>query len=109
MITEKQIDKALDFLRESASSAAEARGKRLVREQWIKVVLAEEMKAHPDLPVSAQEREARCSPRYADALEAFRASVVLDEEMRFKREAAAALIEAWRTYEATRRYEGKAY
>jgi hypothetical protein len=108
-ITLDDVDSALAFLRDRAVEAAEARATRIYMESWVKSALAIEMKKHADQPLAAQEREARVSAPYLAALQALREAVQEDEKHRFWRAAAEAKIEVWRTIEATRRAEGRAY
>ena len=108
MITEAEIEKAVDWLRDNAVPAAKARAERIYMEAWVKTVLAQEMAKRSDLPVAGQEREARIAPAYMAALQALKQAVDEDEKLRFLRDAASAKIEAWRTMESTRRAEGRA-
>lgn len=103
------VEKAVAWLRDNAIPAAKARAERLYLEQWLKTILAEEMKQHAELSAAAQEREARASGKFMAALQAYRESVETDYTNVFLREAASAKLEAWRTQESTRRAEGKAY
>lgn len=109
MISQDDAEKAVDWLRDNASTAAKARAERLYLEQWIKTVKAQAMQAFGSLPVAAQEREALTSTAYLAALQAYREAIEADETMRFLIAAAEAKIEAWRSQESTRRAEGKAY
>jgi hypothetical protein len=108
VISEADIERAVDWLAANATPAAKARAERIYMEAWIKTVLAQQMREHPDLPVAGQEREARVSAPYLAALDALRAAVEADEKSRYLRDAAGAKIEAWRTMESTRRAEGRA-
>ena len=109
MISEADVERAVEFLRESAEKAAQARANRIYLESWVKVVLAQQMAEWADESLGAQERIARCSQEYQDALKGLREAVRDDEYHRFKRSAAEAMIDAFRTFEATRRTESKAY
>jgi uncharacterized protein YchJ len=108
VITDADIEKAIDWLSRNAVPAAKARAERLYIEAWVKTVLAQEMQKHAALPISAQEREGRTAVPYLAALQAMKEAVQADETARFLREAASAKIEAWRTMESTRRAEGRA-
>lgn len=108
MISDADIERAVDWLRDNAVPAAKARAERIYMESWVKTVLAQEMQRHAALPLSAQEREARTAVPYLAALQALREAVEADERSRFMRDAASAKIEAWRTMESTRRAEGRA-
>ena len=103
MIDDEEIQKAVDYLRDSAKKAAQARANRIYVEEYRKTIKAKLMKRTPDLAVSAQEREAYADPEYHEHLEAIRAAVYNDEYERFMRAAAEAKIEAWRTFQANER------
>lgn len=109
MISEADIDRALSYLRDNAEKDAQARAERLYMEQWLKTVLAQEQAKINASSVSAAEMGARVSEPFIQALQAYKAAIYEDERRRFLRSAAETRIEAWRTGEATRRAEGKAY
>lgn len=109
MITADEVEAAIDWLRDKASVAAKARADRVYMEAWVKTALAQEMQKQPTGSTAAQERDARCSVGYLSALQALKEAVEADEKYRFLRAAAEARIEAYRTFEATRRAEGQAY
>ena len=96
-ITDEEIDKALDYLRDNARDAAQAKANRVYVEEFRKTLKAQLMKEHGSLSAVLQEREAYSDPRYVEHLEAIREAVAQDEQHRFMRIAAEAKIEAWRT------------
>lgn len=102
-ITDTEIDKALDFLRDNARDAAQARADRIYVEEYRKTLKATLMKEHGNLSAVLQEREAYADERYVQHLEAIREAVRLDEFHRFMRIAAEAKIEAWRTQSSNSR------
>lgn len=102
-ITEEEIDKALDFLRDNARDAAQARADRIYVEEYRKTLKAQIMKEHGTLSAVLQEREAYSDKRYQEHLEAIREAVKIDEFHRFMRIAAEAKIEAWRTQSSNSR------
>jgi hypothetical protein len=102
-INEQEIDRALDYLRDNANVAAQARANRIYMEEFRKTVKAQIMSEHDDLPVNAQERNAYADSRYIKHLEALKQAVYEDERHRFLLSAAEAKIEAWRTQQATER------
>jgi vacuolar-type H+-ATPase subunit E/Vma4 len=102
-ITDDEIDKALDYLRDNARDAAQAKANRVYLEEYRKVLKAQLMKEHGKLSAVLQEREAYSDPRYSDHLEAIRQAVEIDEGHRFLRAAADAKIEAWRTQSSNTR------
>jgi len=97
MISQKDIEKALDFLRDSATEAAQNRANRVYVEDYLKVVKANIMASHADKPVNAQEREAYIHSDYLAHLEAIKEAVYEDEKLRFLIDAAKAKISAWQT------------
>jgi hypothetical protein len=102
-ISDDEIDKALDFLRDNARDAAQARADRVYVEEYRKTLKATLMKEHGGLSAVLQEREAYSDKRYQDHLEAIREAVRADEFHRFMRVAAEAKIEAWRTQSSNSR------
>lgn len=102
-ITDDEIDKALDYLRDNARDAAQAKAERIYVEEYRKVIKATLMKEHGSLSAVLQEREAYADPRYSQHLEAIREAVQIDEQHRFMRGAADAKIEAWRTQSSNSR------
>jgi|SRR6185369_13488308 len=102
-ITDEEIDKALDFLRDNARDAAQARADRVYVEEYRKTLKATLMKEHGGLSAVLQEREAYSDPRYVEHLEAIREAVKVDEFHRFMRIAAEAKVEAWRTQSSNSR------
>lgn len=103
MITEQEVEAAVDWLRDTAQEAAQKRAERLYLDEYRKVLRAKLMKQHMDLLVSAQEREALADPKYAEHLQALKIAIDEDEKMRFLRVAAEAKIEAWRSMNANHR------
>ena len=109
MISEEQLDKALEYLRETARAAATARSQARTLKKYLDVVEAQQKVIHKDLTNAAARDEARASPEYKTALDAYSAAVERDCEFTMLREAASSRIEAWRTQQANARAEGKAY
>lgn len=109
MITEAQAEKAVDWLRENARQMAQARAERLYLEAYIKTVKATLQAESGESSASKSEIIALASPKYMAVLQAYREAVEADEYNRFMLSAAEAKIDAYRTMEATRRAEGKAY
>jgi hypothetical protein len=103
VIDEKEVEAAVDWLRDTANEAAQKRAERLYLDEYRKVLRAKLMKQHMDLPVSAQEREALADPKYEEHLQALKTAIDEDEKMRFLRVAAEAKIEAWRSMNANHR------
>lgn len=102
-IEDAEVDRALDFLRNSADDAAKARAERIYVTEYRKVLKATIMKEHGKLSAVLQEREAYADPRYAEHLLAIKEAVMLDERLGFLQAAAEAKIEAWRTQSSNER------
>jgi 16S rRNA G966 N2-methylase RsmD len=107
MITDDQVEKALDYLRDNGELAAVAKAQRIYMEEFRKVVKADIMKQHLDKAVNAQEREAYSDPGYKQQLITMRDAIENDERHRWMMVSAQAKIEAWRTQQANRRGEAK--
>jgi len=99
MISQRDIEKALDFLRDSAEAAAVNRSNRVYVEDYLKVIKSNIMANHADKPVNAQEREAYTHPEYVAHLQAIKEAVYEDEKLRFLIDAAKIKISAWQTME----------
>lgn len=108
MIAEAEIEKAVNWLRDNAPEAAQAKANRVYLEEYRKTVKATLMAQVNDKPIGAQEAYAYAHKHYFDHLIALKEAVRIDEEFRFLREAAQAKIEAWRTQSSNLRAEGKA-
>jgi hypothetical protein len=105
VITDEQVEDALTYLRDSAKSAAVARSQAKTLEKYIGVVEAQQkLRAHSKSNAAAQD-EARASPEFKQALEAWEEAVRRDSEFTMLREAASARIEAWRTQSSNMRAE----
>lgn len=107
MISDKQVEDALDYLRDSAKPAAVARSQARTLEKYLGVVEAAQKRNTRGLSNAAAQDEARSSPEYKQALEAWEEAVRKDSEFTMLREAASARIEAWRTMCSNARGERK--
>ena len=103
MITDDYLEKAIDYLRDSATNAAQSRANRIYMDEFRKSLKALIMREYNHLPVGAQEREAYADDRYLKHLEAMKIAIAQDEQNRFLRIAAEAKIEAWRSFSANHR------
>lgn len=97
MISEADIERAIDWLRDNAEPAAKSRAERLYLDDYSRVLKATIMSEHLAEPVNAQERHAYADVRYRNHLEALKLATFEDEKARYLREAAAAKIEVWRS------------
>lgn len=99
MITEQQVQWAMDVLIDRESQAAKARAAHEHTSDMDKVVLAQLMFEAPAeiKTVGVRESWARMHPDYRAHLEQKRTLAEMDYKARDRRSAASAIIEAWRT------------
>lgn len=103
LVSDADVEKALDFLRDNAVPAASAKAERIFCEEYRKSLKALLMKEHVSESIGAQEREAYAAPQYREHLEKLRQAVFEEERLRALRSAAEMKIEAWRTMNANYR------
>lgn len=106
MITDEQVESALDYLRDSAKHASVAKAQSKTLEKYLGVVEAQQKVLQRGLSNGAAQDVARSSPEYKQALEAWEEAVRRDGEFTMLREAASSRIEAWRTMCSNARAEG---
>jgi hypothetical protein len=109
LISDDDVDKAVEYLRVNARPAAQAKANRIYMEEYRKVVKAQIQREHDGIAIGAQEAIAYADSRYTQHLKAMEAAIEKDEYNRWMMTAAEAKIEAWRTQQANARAEGKAY
>lgn len=109
MITEQQVQWAMDILIDRESKAAKSRAAHDHLQDMDKVILARLALDAPDeiKAISSREAWARSHPDYLDHLTQKRAVAELDYTARDRRAAASAIIEAWRTECSNARMAGK--
>lgn len=103
IISDEQVEQALDYLRDSAKPAAVARAQARTLEKYLGVVEAQQKAVARGLSNAAAQDQARASPEYKQALDAWNEAVRKDGECTMLREAASARIEAWRTMSSNER------
>ena len=103
MIKDEDVERAVDYLRDTAESCAKARAERLYLDDYTRSLRAEIMSEHLAEPLGAQERHAMADIRYRNHLEALKLAIYNDEKGHFLREAAEAKIRAWQTQQASER------
>lgn len=97
MITDDDVEKALDYLRDNAPKAAKSKAERIYMEEYRKVVKAQIMREADNKPLGAQEAIAYSDARYKQHLEAMKEAIERDEYHRWMLTAAEAKISAWQT------------
>lgn len=103
LVSDADVEKALDWLRDSADEIGNAKREAVKTEHMIRHVKALAMKLHMELPVSAQEREAYASDQYLMAIERAADAAGEFERLKSLRGAAELKIEAWRSMGANYR------
>ncbi len=103
MLTDQQVEAALDYLRDSAAEAAIARSQAKTLEKYLGVIEAQQKALWPDMSNAAKQDEARRSPEYKQALRGWEEAIRRDSQFTMLREAASSRLDAWRTWQATNR------
>lgn len=111
MITDTQIEKAIDWMRDNATSLAQAKANRVYLEEFRKskkAMLMRDAELDGHKTSSAQEREAYANDEYVQLLEGLKDAVEAEEKLKWMMSAAELKVEIWRTQSANARAEGKA-
>lgn len=103
MITEEEVERALDWLRDHADEAARAASEVIRAEEMVKSTLALVASGSTQETIAGQDREARASAAFKKAIEERVAAVYADRKYRLLYAAAEAKIEVWRTEQANNR------
>ena len=105
MITDEQVERALEYLRDTAPAAAVARSNAKTLEKYLGVVEAQAkaMATQDGMSNAASQDWARSSQNYKTALDGWAEAIRQDSEFTMLREAASARIEAWRTQSSNER------
>lgn len=97
IVTETELEKALDFLRDSARDIGAAKARLVKAGHWIKHVEALEYKASNASSIEGRKNDARTTETYIAAINEDAEAAGAYEVLKSLREAAALKIEAWRT------------
>jgi len=107
MITDADIEKALDYLRDTAKPAAKAKAEREYLDEYKKVLKATIMRELSGESLGAQESRALADARYLTHLNVWKEAVERDVYFSWMKVSAEAKIEAWRTQSSNERAIGK--
>lgn len=101
---------AIDFIFQNAPEYAKAKAERVYLEEFRKTKKALLMKAAMSKyeAVGAQEREAYAHPEYQELLKGLQAAIEIEEELKWKLEAARLRVDVWRSEEASARMQVRA-
>ena len=107
MITEQQAEAAIHWIKDNAKKAGEVAAQRDYMQEWVKVERANIMAMFVGMSNAAAETEAMRHPRYLEALQAKKEADAAHVEMNWKKAAAEAQFECWRTQQSNQRALGK--
>jgi hypothetical protein len=107
MITDAEIEKALDWLRDNAKQAGIVKATREYLDEYRKVLKATIMREVDNESLGASEARAYADPRYKAHLDAYRIAIEEDEYLRWMRTAAESKISAWQSENANQRAMSK--
>jgi hypothetical protein len=103
IVTETELEKALDFLRDSARDIGAAKARCVRAGHMLKHVEALEYKASSASNIEGRKADARTAPSYLEAINEDADAAGAYEVLKSLREAAALKIEAWRSEQANYR------
>lgn len=103
IVSDSEIDKALDFLRDSAGAMGEAKARLIRAGHMVSHIEALLLLASEESSADKRKADARASDRYLAAIHEEAGAAGEFEKLRSLREAAAMKIEAWRSEQANYR------
>lgn len=103
IVTEAELEKALDFLRDGAKALGTAKARVVRAGHMLKHIEALEFKASDATSNDRRQADARTSEAYLEAINEDAIAAGDYEMMRALREAAALKIESWRSEQANYR------
>ncbi len=109
MISESDIERALDWMRDNATPFAQAKANRIYMENYLKTIEAELCSDKAGESVKAQDTYARSHSRYIAQLQAIKEAVTEEETLRWLMVAAQAKVEVWRSQQANQRTQDRAH
>ena len=108
MITEDQVEAALNYIRDMSPEYAKAKANRVYLEQFRKSKKAILMN-QKDGPEHVRASYAYSHPDYLEVLDGLRTAVETEEEIKWRIVAAQLKSEVWRTQQANNRNVDKAH
>lgn len=107
MITEEQVDKAVNFIHQNAKKAAQAKADREYLDDFTKHLESRLARDSGESSVSGREMMARASDEYLGHLKDLRSAIEKDEEYKNLYKAAEIIFDKWRTEQSNQRALGK--
>ena len=102
---------AVDFILKNAPAFAKSKAQRVYLEEFRKskkALLMKDALTKGIEAANAQEREAYSHPEYLDLLKGLAEAIEIEEELKWKMEAARMRVDIWRTEQANERMQVKA-
>lgn len=93
----KDPNEAVDFIVRNAGKFAEAKAQRIYLEQFRSTKKSLLMNESTEKAANAREQYAYSHPDYQELLSGLRAAVAIEEDLKWKLEAARLRIEVWKT------------
>lgn len=103
LVTEEEVEDALDFLHGSAEDIGRARARASKAEHMLKVTRSQALLLSDERSHDRREAEALTSDRYIAAIDELHDAVLQAETLFARRRANEFTIEAWRTMNANQR------
>lgn len=103
MVTDDEVERAVEYLHKSSVGAAQARANRLHIEAYFKSKRSELMVKSSAKSAIDREAEALSHPDYLELLAGYKVAVEQDETHRNKRDAAQAFVATYQTQSANQR------
>jgi len=100
-------NKAIKYIQDNCKAYADAKGKRIHLESFLKTVKAQLMSESDEKTLGAQETFAYSHGRYVDQLQELKNAVVEEEYLRYMLKAAEMRVEVWKTESYNMRVEMK--
>ena len=103
MISDADVEQAIEHMRDSAPRIAKAKSERVYLEHFLKSKRSILFAEAPGKSVGEREHWAYRHDDYITLLQALRDAVSEDERLRFETRSNEVLIEVWRTQQANQR------
>lgn len=103
MITQDQVEKAAEYIRDHAGEYAKAKAERIYLQEFRKSSKAMLINEAPDGTAQSKESYAYAHKDYQQLLEGYRAAIEIEEKLNWMMKAAVIKTEIWRTESANNR------
>ena len=108
MVSEHEAQRAIDYVRDHAPIYAKAKAERVYIENYLKVVKAQAMADSDKKTLGDREIDAYMCEKYQFQLSEMRKAVAIEEEIKYRMEAAKLRFEHWKTEQFNSRVEARA-